>query len=199
MKRIVIGISGASGIILAQKTIIALVSAGLAVDLIITKHALYAASLEIGKEMATESKFLASFPNQIQKEITLHKAGDIGATVASGSYQTQAMVIIPCSMASVAAIACGLADNLLRRAADVTLKEKRPLILVPREAPLSQLHLENLLRLSKLGATIVPPLPAWYTQPKTIDDVENFIVGKVLDTLKVEHSLYPRWQGAKRG
>ena len=99
-------------------------------------------------------------------------------------------------MATLAAIACGLSDNLLRRAADVTLKEKRPLVIVPRESPFSEIHLENMLKLAKCGAAIVPPIPAWYTEPKSIADMENFIVGKALDALKIEHDVYPRWTGS---
>jgi len=195
MGRYVIGISGASGVILGFRTVIALATMGHEVELILTQHALYAAKIEMGNGMATGKKFVEALPKEIQGKVTLHPVNDIAASVASGSYPTEGMAIIPCSMATAAAVSLGLADNALRRAADVTIKEKRPLILVPREAPLSEIHLENLLRLAKLGAIIIPPVPAWYTLPKSLDDIENFIVGKVLDAFKLPHTLYPRWTG----
>ncbi len=187
MGRLVVGVSGASGIVLAHR-LISVVECE--VDLVMTPSALYTASLEMGREYATAKRFVDS----LSKKVKLHAINDLGAGIASGSYPTVGMVIIPCSMTTVAAIAMGLGDNCLRRAADVTLKERRPLIIVPRESPLAEIHLENLLKLTKRGATIVPPMPAWYTNPQTIEDVENFIVGKVLDALKMDHSLYPRWR-----
>ncbi len=194
MGRFVVGISGASGIILARRCIEALTATGSSIELVMSPSALYTASLELGKEFASTAKFIQQFPEEIQQKITLHSINDVGCAIASGSYPITGMIIIPCSMATIAAISIGLGDNVLRRAADVTLKEKRPLILVPRESPLSELHLENLLKLSRLGATIVPPIPAWYTHPQTLADIENFIVGKVLDALYLDHTLYPRWK-----
>jgi len=191
MGRFVVGISGASGIILAKRLAEELLQRGHELELIFSQYALYTASLEMGKEYRTASKFVNHLP--CREKIRIYSIHDVGCAVASGSYSTDGMIIIPCSMATIAAIATGLSDNALRRAADVSLKEKRSLIVVPREAPLSELHLENLLKLARLGATIVPPVPAWYTEPKSLEDVENFIVGKVLDSLKIEHTLYPRW------
>lgn len=185
MGRYVVGVSGASGIILAIRTINALTEAGHTVELTISKHAHYTAKFELTRSFMS---YLAD-----PEQVTLHSNHDIGSSIASGSFSTEGMIIIPCSVTTVAAIAMGLGDNALRRAADVTLKERRPLIIVPREAPLSTLHLENLHKLSQLGATIVPPVPAWYTNPQSLEDVEKFIVGKVLDALKLEHDLYPRW------
>ncbi len=194
MGRFVVGVSGASGVILAVKLINALGDAGHTIELVFSQHALYTATLELGKEFNTTSRFVSQLKAEIQNKVTVHQIHDVGCAIASGSYPVDGMVIIPCSMATVAAVAVGLADNALRRAADVSLKEKRPLILVPRESPLSSLHLENLLKLSQLGATIVPPAPAWYTAPQTLDDVENFIVGKVLEALRLDHKLYKRWK-----
>lgn len=194
MKKFVVGITGASGVVLAQKLIVNLAQSGYLVELIITQHALYTATFELGKEYGTPKKFLNIFPHTIQEKITLHSIQDIGCAIASGSYPVDGMIIIPCSMATLAAVAVGLGDNALRRAADVTIKEKRPLIIVPRESPFSEIHLENLLKLTRLGATIVPPIPAWYTNPTTLEDIENFIVGKVLDTLHLPHTLYKRWK-----
>jgi flavin prenyltransferase len=194
MHRYVVGVSGASGVILAYKTIIELVMHGYHVDLVLSSYAAYTASLEMGKEFSTPKRFYGQLPAEIQKHVTLHGNQDVGAAIASGSFQVKGMVIVPCSMSTVAAVAFGLGDNCLRRAADVTLKEKRPLIVVPREAPFGIIHLENLLKLAQAGATIIPPVPAWYNKAQTMEDVENFIVGKVLDALKIENEIYPRWK-----
>ncbi len=185
--------------ILAHRTIAALADLGHQVEFLMSTQAAYTASLEMGKEYGSPTKFLASFSMEQQEKIQLHGFQDVGCAIASGSYLTDGMVIVPCSMTTIAAIAVGLGDNAIRRGADVVLKERRPLVLVPREAPFSTLHLENLHKLSLLGATIVPPIPAWYTQPKSLEDVENFIVGKVLDALGVKHALYPRWNGRHKG
>lgn len=191
---IVLGISGASGIVLAQKTMVALIKSGFIVELVMTKYALYTATLELGKEFSTPEKFITFMSEEEQSSVRIHGASDVGATICSGSYKTRGMVIVPCSMASVAAISLGLADNCLRRAADVTLKERRRLVVLFREAPLSTLHLEHLLKLSQLGAMIIPPAPAWYLKPQTLGEVEDFIVGKVLDALHIEHKLYTPWK-----
>jgi 4-hydroxy-3-polyprenylbenzoate decarboxylase len=194
MARIIVASSGASGIILTLKTLKCLAELGHFVDFVISPHALYTASLELGKEYSTVGRILQSLPDFVQKNIIHHPIQDLGTSISSGSYKTSGMLVIPCSMATLAAITYGLADNALRRAADVMLKERRPLVLVPRETPLSEIHLENMLKLTKMGAIIVPPVPAWYVLPKTVDDIENFIVGKALDALNIEHTLYPRWQ-----
>jgi len=194
MRRFVVGVSGASGIVLASRLIAVLTGLGHAVELVMSQNALYTATVELGKKYNTAVKFVGHFPLSSQKLITLHSIHDVGCSISSGSYPVDGMIIIPCSMTTVAAISIGLGDNALRRAADVSLKEKRPLIIVPRETPLSELHLENLLKLSKLGAIIVPPVPAWYNEPKSLEDVENFIVGKVLDSLRIDHQLYKRWK-----
>ncbi|MEZ5314727.1 MAG: UbiX family flavin prenyltransferase [Chlamydiales bacterium] len=192
MGRYVVGVSGASGVVLAMHLLRTLTNEGHKVELIFTKHALYVAALEIGKDYAHAEQFLSYVKRK--ELITLYSNQDIGAAVASGSFLTDGMIIIPCSMTTIAAITCGLGDNLLRRAADVTLKEKRSLILVPRESPLSEIHLKNMLILSRRGATIIPPVPAWYIQAKTIEDIEKFIVGRVLDILRIEHNLYLKWK-----
>jgi len=194
MARFIVGVSGASGIILAYRAIVRLASLGHFIELVITQQALYTATLELGKEFSTAKKILQGLPEEIQEQVTLHAVQDSGASICSGSYHTDGMLIVPCSMATLAAIACGLGDNCLRRAADVILKERRRLVIVPRESPLNQIHLENMLKLTSMGAMMVLPVPAWYTQPRTLEDVENFIVGKALDALGVaDHNLYPRW------
>lgn len=194
MGRFVLGISGASGMILALKAIRALTELGHDVELVMSQHAVYTAGYELGKDLNTPAKFVSSLSPALQEKVQIHSIHDVGCAIASGSYPTDGMLIIPCSMATVGAIACGLADNVLRRAADVALKEKRRLVIVPRETPLSTLHLENLSKLSHFGAVIVPPVPAWYLEPKSLDEVEFFIVGKALDALGVSHQLYKRWK-----
>lgn len=193
MERIVVGVSGASGTILACKTIYALTQAGYFVDLVLTKAALMTAGQEMGKEFATAKGFLHHLDESSKQKITHHQLNDFGASIASGSFKTKGMVIVPCSMATLAAVSMGLSDNLIRRAADVVIKEQRKLVVVPREAPLSSIHLQHMLNLSKVGAYILPPVPAWYTKPTSLDEVENFIVGKILDCFGIEHKLYPRW------
>jgi 4-hydroxy-3-polyprenylbenzoate decarboxylase len=126
-------------------------------------------------------------------QITVFGHADWMAPVASGSNPADAMAVCPCTMGTLAAIAHGLADNLIARAADVMLKERRPLVLVPRETPLSTIHLENMLALARAGAVIVPPAPGFYAQPRSIDDLVDFVVARVLDQLRVPHELGPRW------
>ncbi|NGX55084.1 MAG: putative UbiX-like flavin prenyltransferase [Chlamydiae bacterium] len=191
MARLVVGISGASGTILAIKALRTLCELGHEIELVITPGALSTATVEMGKPYATPRGFVSELPETAQKQITLHANNYVGHSICSGSYPTDGMLIIPCSMATVGAIAHGLGDNGLRRAADVILKERRPLVLVPRETPLHAVHLENMLKLTQMGATIVLPVPAWYLKPKTVDEIENYIVGKALDALKIDHSLYP--------
>jgi 4-hydroxy-3-polyprenylbenzoate decarboxylase len=118
---------------------------------------------------------------------------DLSAPFMSGSFQTDGMVIVPCTMKTLAGIASGYADNLILRAADVTIKEHRRLVIVPRETPLSVIHLRNMLTLAELGVFVVPAMPAFYHKPMSIDDLVDFVVGKVLDCLGIEHSLYRRW------
>ena len=125
----------------------------------------------------------------------VYDEGDLSSPLSSGSFITDAMIIIPCSMKTLAGIAHGYAENLILRAADVTLKEKRKLVLVPRETPLNSMHLRNLLELSMQGIIIAPAMPAFYHRPKTVDGLVNFIVGKVLDSLGLDHELFERWCG----
>lgn len=125
----------------------------------------------------------------------VHPEQNMGATIASGSFKHDGMVIVPTSMKTLASIATGLGENLIARAADVTLKERRPLIIVPRESPFNQIHLENMLKLAQMGVAIVPPIPAFYNQPQTIDDIVNHTVMKLLDQLHIETNLGSRWEG----
>lgn len=198
MKRYVVGISGASGVILSHRLISALGNYPCEIELVMTRHASYTAAVEMGLDFATPAKFLQRFPEPVQEKIRLYYVNDAGAAIASGSYHTDGMIVVPCSMATIAAVAMGLADNLLRRAADVTIKERRPLIVVPRETPLNPIHLENMLKLSRLGVVILPPVPAWYQGHNTLEDAEWYIVGKILDALQLDHALYHEWVGSQK-
>ncbi len=194
-QRYVIGISGASGIILGFKVVKKLLEATQGViHLIMTRDARYTALEEMGKSYPSDESILSEFPSSERHRVFLHGIRDFSSVIASGTYLTRGMVIVPCSMATLAAVATGLSDNLLRRAADVTLKERRPLVIVPREAPYSTIHLQHMVTLSQLGARIIAPQPAWYVHPRTIEDVEDHIVGRILDSLGV-HIEYARWVG----
>ncbi len=189
MAHIVLGVSGASGIVLAKRTLYWLTTLGHTVDLVFSRAALLTASEELGKEYGRAQRWLEDAPSA-----TLYSSSDFTAPFASGSNKRDGMIVVPCSMGSVAAIRHGLADNLLRRAADVMIKEKRPLVLVPRETPLSEIHLENMLGLAKMGVYIVPPMPAWYLQPRTLEEVEDAIVGRIFDALQLPADFCMRWR-----
>jgi 4-hydroxy-3-polyprenylbenzoate decarboxylase len=130
-----------------------------------------------------------------EQQLSYYAEDNFRAPIASGSNAPDAMVVCPCSMGSLSRIASGNSGNLLERCADVMLKERRTLVMVPRETPLNEIHLENMLKLARMGVTMVPPMPAFYHRPKSIDDLIGFVVGKVLDVLGMEHALYRRWQG----
>ena len=194
MSRVILGVSGASGIILAKHCLESLVELGHQVDLILSKAACYTAKEELGMESASALKLKGALPESLQDLVTCYNIHDMGAAIASGSVRVDAMIVLPCSMATVAAIRHGLGDNLLRRAADVCIKERRPLVLVPRETPLSEIHLENLLGLSKMGISVVPPMPAWYQNPETLADMEREIVGRVLMAAGISTDLVRPWR-----
>ena len=172
---LVVGMSGASGSIIASKLVDALIERDVQVALI-ASHA----SRIVWKQEMDES-FGEFIERTIQTgKVKNYQIGDIQAPMASGTYPIRGMVIVPCSMATVAALATRLSDNLLRRAADVCFKERRPITIMPRETPLSQLHLENLSKLANMGANIMPPQPAFYLKPKSLDEVVEFLVQRVL-------------------
>jgi len=135
---------------------------------------------------------------QVQRLATkIYPLGDQGAAISSGSFLTLGMIVVPCSMRTLAAIAHGLGDNLIHRAADVILKERRRLVLAIREAPLSEIHLENMLKLSRMGVVICPPVPAFYNRPETIDDIVNYSVARLLDQLDIHLDVRNRWAGMR--
>lgn len=170
--KIVVGISGASGANLGLKLVHALPQT-VQKHLIVSDHA----RIVLEKE----------------ENLTLHENHEIWASVASGSYGADAMVIAPCSMNTLAKIACGIADNLITRAASVMIKERRTLILAPREIPFSPIALENMLKLSRIGVVIAPPVLAYYSEQSSLEEMENFVIGKWLDLLGIDNNLYKRW------
>jgi 4-hydroxy-3-polyprenylbenzoate decarboxylase len=124
----------------------------------------------------------------------IHSSNDLSASISSGSFRVNGMIIAPCSMKTLASIACGITDNLVARAADVILKERRKLVIVPRETPLNDIHLENMLKLSRMGAVMLPPMPAFYNHPQTIDDIINHTVARILDQFEIDNDLTKRWK-----
>ena len=193
MKKIVVGITGASGSIYAKRMIEVLVSQDITVHVISTDTGKKVFHYEIGIK-------LESWISELQKtypHVKLEDNQNLFAGVASGSYGFDAVIILPCSMGTMAEISHGLSSNLLCRAADVALKESRDLIVVPRETPLNTIHLENMCHLSKVGAKIIPAMPGFYHHPQTMDDLINFVVGKVLSYLKIEHQLFKTWEDTK--
>jgi 4-hydroxy-3-polyprenylbenzoate decarboxylase len=182
--QIIVGISGASGGIYAVRLLKILGDLNVKTHLVITKNGERIIELETGFSK-NEIINLATY---------LYDIKDLTSPIASGSFRTNGMVIIPCSMKTLAGIAIGYSSNLLLRAADVTLKEKRPLVLVPRETPLSVIHLENMCKAARAGAIILPAMPAFYNKPKSIDELVNYIIGKILDIFEIQHNLYKRWK-----
>nr|WP_106767979.1 flavin prenyltransferase UbiX [Paenibacillus faecalis] len=192
-KKWIVGITGASGSIYGVRLTECLLQSGYDVHLVISNAGWRVLKEELdwpagNREAVIEEKF-----GGIGGKVYYHPIADIGASIASGSYLVEGMIIMPCSMGTLSSVAHGTSDNLMARAADVMLKEGRTLVLVPRETPLHAIHLENMLKLSNLGVKIIPAMPAFYYQPQSLDDIVNFLVGKVLDSLRIEHQLYKRW------
>lgn len=195
MKRIVVAITGASGVPYGVKLLQELVEKDCQVHLTISK----AATTVLRHEMDIHVDLRDFSPEHIigrqVKQIHYHYYDDISAPIASGTFPTDGMVIIPCSMSTLAGVASGLGNNLILRAADVTLKEGRKLVLVPRETPVGTIALENMVRVSRAGGCILPAMPGFYQGPQTVADMIDFVVGKVLDQLQVPHDLFRRWKG----
>ncbi len=200
---LILGVSGASGLIYAVRALKFLLEADYTVELVASKATYQVWQAEQNIRMPVEPAQQAQFWRQqagvsITGHLICHPWGDVGATIASGSYRTIGMVVMPCSMSTVAKLAAGLSSDLLERAADVQLKERRKLVLVPRETPFSLIHLRNLTTLAEAGAHIVPAIPAWYHQPQTIEDLVDFVIARALDQLDVDCVPLRRWQGHGR-
>ena len=189
IKPIVVGISGASGSVLARATVDELLLRDVPTIVVCTNAARLVWQEELDIPFEETLSEWREHPH-----FTYYRLGDLRASIASGTYATGGMVIVPCSMNSIAAIAHGLANNLLLRAADVCLKERRKLVLVPRETPLHATHLENMLSLSRAGAIIMPPDPAFYLKPQSVDDIARFVAQRALVALGVEEELPPDLQ-----
>lgn len=187
----IVGISGASGAPYAAKLIEELLRSGFEINLMITRAAKEIIKAELALDLTDDEGEMVR--KYFGKDIKYHDIDNLSSPLASGSFRTKGMIVIPCSMSTLASLANGLSSNLMERAADVMLKEKRRLILVLRETPLNLIHLENMRALALSGADIVPAMPAFYHKPKGISDMVDFMVGKVLDLLGLEHELYKRW------
>ncbi len=197
---LILGITGASGLIYAIRALKFLLEADYTIELVASKSTYLVWQAEQEIRMPPEPDQQEQFWREQAGVLTggkliCHRWGDVGATVASGSFRTLGMVIMPCSMSTVAKIATGLSSDLLERAADVQLKEGRKLVIVPRETPFSLIHLRNLTALAEAGARIVPAIPAWYHNPQTIEDLVDFVVARVLDQLDIDCIPINRWEG----
>lgn len=185
-RRIIVAISGASGAVYGARLLQVLRGLpGIETHLVVSD----AGWRNLQHELGMERPAAQALAHQV------HDVNNVGAAIASGSFQCHAMVVAPCSMRTLAAIAHGLADNLLTRAADVMLKERRRLVLMVRETPLHLAHLRNMVAVTEMGGIVCPPLPAFYLRPQTVEDVVNHSVARVLDLIDVDHQLTPRWEG----
>ncbi len=197
MSAYVVAIAGASGVIYGLRLVEELLKSADSVYLCISRHAFPIIKMETGlnwtgkTESATMKKIRAYYQSS---KIQYLDETNLAAPIASGSFLTGAMFVVPCSMKTLSGIANGYANNLIERSADVAMKEGRRLILAPREMPFSAIHLENMLKLVRLGVTVAPPVPAFYQKPESLNDIVDFVVGKILDSAGIEHSLFKRWE-----
>jgi 4-hydroxy-3-polyprenylbenzoate decarboxylase len=196
---VAIAVTGASGALYATRTIAALLARGMHVELVISDYGRRLLRDELGDEATIEGlmPFLAGrYGADVEAgTINLHSNRDMGATIASGSHGCRGMAIVPCSMKTLAGVANGLSRNLVERAADVMLKERRPLVIVPRETPMSLPQLRNMVLCAEAGAIMMPAMPAFYQLPQTLDHLADFMAGKILSALGFDHDLYPAWTG----
>jgi len=188
MQRLIVGITGATGAIFGVRLLQALEGSGIETHLVISKWALQTIEQEVDLPVDAIRSLAA----------VTHEPGNFNAPIASGSFRVDGMVVAPCSVRSLAAIAHGNGDTLIHRAADVVLKERRRLVLLVREMPLSEIHLENMLKLARMGATIMPPMPAFYNRPETIEDIVDHVVARTLDQLEIPAPFARRWDGLRR-
>ena len=198
-RSIAVAITGASGAIYAMRTIAALLERGCHIELVISEYGRRLLRDELGDAASIDklTAYLVSKYGAVVRNgtMTVYSNKDLGAKIASGSQGCQGMVVVPCSMKSLAGIAHGLSRNLVERAADVMLKERRLLVIVPRETPMSLPQLKNMVLCAEAGAMIMPAMPAFYQMPQTLDDLADFMAGKILSALGFEHELYPAWKG----
>lgn len=193
MGKYIVALSGASGATYGIQLLRELLLRDNELHVLASEPAMLVIKYELGWDLSDSME--KTFRNHLpQGNMYFYNNKDIAAPLASGSFITDAMVIIPCSMACISGIAVGSARNLMERTADVILKEKRRLILVPRETPLNSIHLRNMLSLSDLGVHIIPAMPAFYQKPETVEDMINFVVGKVMDSLNISHDIYKRYE-----
>ena len=190
---LVLGITGASGAPYAVRLLQVLCQSGFTVHITISASGATVIKQELGLAVALNRFDPSVFGDLGTGQLIYHHHADFGAGIASGSFRTAGMVVAPCSMSTLGSIAHGITTNLVTRAADVHLKERRKLILVPRETPLSPVHLENMLSVTRAGAIVLPAMPGWYANPKTLDDLINFVVARICDQLGVENDLMKRW------
>ena len=199
MSSIVLAITGASALQLGERSIQILLENSRSVDLILSKGAYEVAKSERNINIPVEPKSQADYWRTKlgvnSGKLTCYRWNDHSASIASGSHKTRGMVIVPCSMGTLGRIASGFSLDLIERCADVHLKENRPLIISPRESPLNLIHIDNIKRLATAGALIVPPIPAWYTNPQTIEDIIDFIVVRLFDSLGEDLNYIKRWEG----
>jgi 4-hydroxy-3-polyprenylbenzoate decarboxylase len=199
---VILGIAGASGTIYAVRALKFLLLADWPVEVVASRATYQVFQAEAGIQLPPDPDRQAEFWRDqagvaTGGQLTCHRWGDVGATIASGSYRTQGMVVIPCSMSTVGKLAAGLSSDLLERAADVQIKEGRKLVLVPRETPLSLIHLRNLTALAEAGVRIVPAIPAWYHHPQTIEDLVDFVIARAFDQLDLDCVPLRRWEGGR--
>tara|TARA_Y100001968_G_C19331798_1_gene704706 strand:+ start:294 stop:902 length:609 start_codon:yes stop_codon:yes gene_type:complete len=202
MNSIVIALTGASAMQIGERSIQILLENNREVDLILSKGAYEVAkserSINIPVEPNAQSQFWRKKLEVKSGKLTCYRWNDHSASIASGSHKTKGMIIVPCSMGTLGRIASGFSLDLIERCADVHLKENRPLIISPRESPLNLIHIENIKRLATAGAQIVPPIPAWYTNPQTIQDIIDFIVVRLFDSLGEDLNYIKRWEGPNK-
>ncbi len=185
MRRLIIGMTGSTGAIFGVRLLEALKASDVESHLIVSKWA--------QRTLEHETRYTLEQVRGLANVV--HSPGDMGASISSGSFKTDGMVVIPCSVRTLGCIASGYGEHLVHRAADVVLKERRRLVLVVRETPLSEVHLENMLKLARMGVSIVPPVPAFYNHPQTIDDIVHHIVARVLDQFDIPAAFAKRWDG----
>jgi len=194
-----LAITGASGALYAMRTMAALLERGCRLEVVISDYGKRLLHDELGDAAAVprlREYLIEKYGGGASRgAFTILSNKDLGASIASGSHDCRGMVIVPCSMKTLAGVAHGLSRNLVERAADVMLKERRRLVIVPREAPMSLPQLRNMVLCAEAGAMILPAMPAFYQMPKTIDDLADFMAGKILSALGLEHTLYPKWEG----